>query len=525
MKLIVELSLTPQDAVSSLKYKSFISQKEKIAIENISGIRLLKRSIDARHRHILIHHTFEVFIDEPFIIPKPYDFCYKNVSSKPRVIIAGAGPSGLFAALRLIELGIKPVIIERGKSVNERKYDIVAINKKRIINPDSNYCFGEGGAGAFSDGKLYTRSTKRGDVNRILQIIHEHGASQNILVDSHPHIGTDKLPAIIASIRTTILDNGGEIHFNQRITDIIIRDGQAKGVKTLDGSIFEGSAVILATGHSARDIYNLLHAKNILIEQKSFAIGLRIEHPQQLIDSIQYHSKIKDPCLPAAIYSLACQSGEKGVFSFCMCPGGTIVTASTGQEELVLNGMSNSQRNLPFANSGIVVAVNEKDLAESPRVLGGMNFGPLAGLKFQEKIEKAAFIAGGSNLSAPAQRMIDFTEKKLSANLNKTSYHPGIISFPLHEFLPSFICECMQEAFKMFNKKMKGYLTNEATLLGVETRTSSPVRILRNPVSLEHIQIKSLYPCGEGAGYAGGIVSSAIDGERCAESAVKKCLS
>jgi len=518
MKKTIILSLAPQEAADSSTFKNQLSEEINIPEDEINGFWLLKRSIDARQKQILIHHTFEVYINETPPDTKLYDIKYQNVSNCKQVIIVGSGPAGLFAALRLLELGIKPVIIDRGKKVEDRKFDIVAINRERIINPDSNYCFGEGGAGTYSDGKLYTRSTKRGDVNKILHIFNEHGASQDITIDSHPHIGTDKLPKIIENIRNTILNNGGEFQFGQKITDIIILDNQAKGVITKDNIKFEGEAVILATGHSARDIYEILNSKNILIEPKPFAVGVRVEHLQQQIDAIQYHSQVKDPYLPAAAYNLACQSDGKGVFSFCMCPSGTIVTASTSQQELVLNGMSNSQRNLPFANSGIVVTVDENDFPEFK------NHGAMAGLKFQESIEKSAFIAGGSDYSAPAQRMVDFTENKISDKLNETSYYPGTKSVPLHELLPAFITKRLQDAFKVFDKKMKGYLTNEATLLGVETRTSSPVRIPRDNETLEHLQIKNLFPCGEGSGYAGGIVSSAIDGERCAEAAAKKIL-
>lgn len=518
MKKIIEIDLSPSETPWDSEIKSLVSAIIQMPENEITTVKLLKRSVDARQRDIRIHHTLEVYINETPEQNPAYQFHYKNVTDSPRVIIVGAGPAGLFAALRLLELGLKPVIIERGKKVEERKSDIADINKKRIIDPDSNYCFGEGGAGTYSDGKLYTRSTKRGDVKRILYQLTEHGATEDILVDAHPHIGTDKLPEIISRMRSTILNNGGEIHFGQRVSDFLIQDNKAKGVVTSNGNKFEGEAVILATGHSSRDIYDVLLKKKILIEPKPFAVGIRIEHPQQLIDSIQYHSPERNPYLPAATYSLACQAGNKGVFSFCMCPGGTIVTASTQQNELVLNGMSNSQRNQPFANSGMVVTVDEIDFMKDK------NADPLSGIKFQEQIERNAFIAGGSNLGAPAQCMMDFVENKISANLNPTSYFPGIISAPLHELLPEFITTRLQEAFNVFGKKMKGYLTNEATLLGVETRTSSPIRIPRDSESLEHKGLANLYPCGEGAGYAGGIVSSAIDGQRCAENVAKKLL-
>ena len=460
--------------------------------------------------------SYEVWLDEVPSDEPRYNLNYQNVAGKDRVIIVGAGPAGLFAAMRLIELGIKPVIIERGKIVEERKKDIAAINRQRIVDPDSNYCFGEGGAGTFSDGKLYTRSTKRGDVNRILHILQSHGATDDILIDSHPHIGTDKLPQIISEMRNTIFNNGGEFHFGHRINKIIVSDGKAQGVITTEGFKFDGSAVILATGHSARDVYQMLFENNILIEAKPFAIGVRVEHPQSLIDSIQYHTPERNQYLPASTYTLTCQAGGRGVFSFCMCPGGAIVTASTAPEELVLNGMSNSQRNQPFANSGIVVTVNEKDFKEFAKD------GPLAGLKFQEAIERNAFQAGGADLTAPAQLMTDFLNNKLSSKLNETSYFPGIKSTPLNELLPAPITISLKEAFGVFNNKMKGFTSNEATLIGVETRTSSPVRIPRDAETLEHAQLANFYPCGEGSGYAGGIVSSAIDGERCAEMVAKK---
>jgi uncharacterized FAD-dependent dehydrogenase len=515
MKKIVEIDIPPYNTYETVDWKSLISEKNNVPADSISGIKLLKRSIDARRHRILIHHVFEVYT-EGELPSKPYTFNYKDIHDKSRVIIVGAGPAGLFAALRLIELGIKPIIIERGKKVEGRKLDITAISKNRIINPDSNYCFGEGGAGTFSDGKLYTRSTKRGDVNRILNIFHVNGAVDEILVDSHPHIGTDKLPAIIGSIRNTILNCGGEIHFGHKVNSLIIKEGIVKGVITEGKNNFEGDAVILATGHSATDIYEMLDAVNISLEEKPFALGLRIEHPQQLIDNIQYHGVERGEYLPAAIYSLVSQVDGRGVFSFCMCPGGSIVSASTSPGELVLNGMSNSRRNLSFANSGIVVSVEEKDTKEFT--------GALAGLHFREKLEKEAFIAGGADLTAPAQRMLDFVEGKTSSNLPKTSYFQGVKSVPLHEFLPDFVSYRLQEAFKIFDKKMKGFLTNEAILLGIESRTSSPVRIPRHPETLEHLQVTNLYPCGEGAGYSGGIVSSAIDGERCAEAVAKKIL-
>jgi uncharacterized protein len=518
MKKQIELAVNPEQISNPLFQKELISRELAVDVASIFGIRLLKRSLDARKKKIVYRCLFEVFINEA---PEPvhYLFNFKNVTKSPTVVIAGAGPSGLFAALKCIELGLKPVIVERGKKVEERKFDITNIHRERIINPDSNYCYGEGGAGTFSDGKLYTRSTKRGDVNRILLLFYMHGAEQEILADAHPHIGTDKLPKIIAAIRQTIEEFGGELHFENRITDIIIRDHKFERVTTSGGNEYTGEALILATGHSARDIIFMLEKKNILIEPSPFAAGFRIEHPQQLIDEIQYHGKNRGRYLPAATYSLAGQFSGRGVFSFCMCPGGTIVDSSTTQEELVLNGMSSSRRNQPFANSGIVVTVNENDYRAH-----GFE-GPLAGLYFQQMLEKSAFTAGGGNHFAPAQRMTDFAENKISASLNSTSFRQGVNASPLHELFPKFITASIKEALPEFEKKMKGFYTQEATLFAIESRTSSPVRIPRDPLTLEHLQIGNLFPCGEGSGYAGGIVSSAVDGERVAEAAAKKILS
>jgi uncharacterized protein len=517
MRKQIELAIVPEQLSNSLYHKNIISRSLNIDPSEITGIKLLKRSIDARKSKIFFRCRFEVFIDE---IPEQhhFEFPFKNVTTGPNVIIAGAGPAGLFAALKCIELGIKPVIIERGKTVNERKHDIANIHREHIINPESNYCFGEGGAGTFSDGKLYTRSTKRGDVNRILQLFYMHGADPDILADSHPHIGTDKLPAIIAAIRQTIEEFGGEFHFENRFDDIKIKNETFESVTTAQGNEFSGKAFILATGHSARDIFFLLEKKNILIEASPFAAGFRIEHPQQLIDEIQYHRKSRGRYLPAASYSLAGQFGGRGVFSFCMCPGGTIVDASTSQDEFVLNGMSNSRRNLPFANSGIVVTVNESDYK-----LHGFE-GPLSGIRFQQMLEKTAFVAGGSNHFAPSQRMTDFAENKLSAGIGTSSLRQSTASSPLHEIFPAFIVLSVKDAFIEFNKKMKGFYTKEATIFAVESRTSSPVRIPRDAATLEHLQISNFFPCGEGSGYAGGIISSAIDGERVAEAVAKKIL-
>jgi uncharacterized protein len=432
------------------------------------------------------------------------------------VIIVGAGPAGLFAALTLIENGMKPIIIERGKDVKARKFDIAQINREHIVNPDSNYCFGEGGAGTYSDGKLYTRSTKRGNISEILAMLVSHGADEDILIDSHPHIGTDKLPAIIGAMRQTILDAGGEIYFNRRIADIIIQNGKVKSVEDKNGERFEAQAVILATGHSARDIYELLHKKGLALEAKSFALGVRAEHPQELIDSIQYRQSPRDQYLPAAPYSLVKQVEGRGVFSFCMCPGGIIVPAATETGQVVVNGMSNSRRNSPYANSGIVVQIDPSDIAYLSE------YGPFAGLELQRRVEDACWRAAGMSQSAPAQRITDFTKGIVSTSLPGCSYNPGIVSAPLHELLPPFVAGRLQEAFLQFDKMMSGYHTSEAVILGTESRTSSPIRIPRNAETLEHIQLAGLFPCGEGAGYSGGIVSSAMDGVSCAQAVVRK---
>jgi uncharacterized FAD-dependent dehydrogenase len=482
-------------------------------------IRRMRRSIDARSKQARVNLLLEVYIDEQPSERISYRKDYKNVTNAKPVIIVGAGPAGLFAALRCVELGFKPVLLERGKDVRSRRRDLAAINKEQIVNPDSNYCFGEGGAGTYSDGKLYTRSKKRGDVHRILEILVAHGAKEDILIDTHPHIGTNKLPDLIVEIRESILQAGGEVHFNSRVTDFILKGQEMKGVVVQDGTRFEGLGLILATGHSARDIFSLLAEKKILIEQKPFALGVRIEHQQSLIDKIQYHCEDRGKYLPASSYALVSQVNynqiTRGVFSFCMCPGGFIVPSATSQEEVVVNGMSPSKRDSEFANSGIVVAIEKEDLKAYS------NYGPFAGLEFQKEIEKKAWIMGGKTQTAPAQRLLDFTNNKVSANLLKTSYQPGLKSGSLYEVLPPPISQRLREAFKVFGEKMKGFMTNEAQLIGVESRTSSPVLVPRQKESLEHVQVKRLFPCGEGAGYAGGIVSAAMDGERCAEKLIE----
>ncbi len=517
MRKEIEIAMTPKQAADPAGWKTAFAHVLRIQPGRIKFLNPIQKSIDARSCKIKIRLKAELYIDEqPLETQKNIRKNYTDVSHKTPVIIVGAGPAGLFAALTLIENGMKPIVIERGKDVKARKFDIAQINREHIVNPDSNYCFGEGGAGTYSDGKLYTRSTKRGNVDEILSTLVSHGASEDILIDSHPHIGTDKLPAIVGAMRLSILEAGGEIYFNRRISDIIIRNGKLKGVEDKSGNRYEAQTVILATGHSARDIYDLLHSKGLTLEAKSFALGVRAEHPQELIDSIQYRQSPRDPYLPAATYSLVKQVEGRGVFSFCMCPGGIIVPAATEAGQVVVNGMSNSRRNSPFANSGIVMQIDPSDIAHLSE------FGPFAGLEFQRRIEDACWRAGGMSQAAPAQRISDFTSGILSKNLPECSYFPGIVSAPLHEILPASVSVRLQEAFLQFDKMMKGYHTSEAVILGTESRTSSPIRILRDNDTLEHVNLPGLYPCGEGAGYSGGIVSSAMDGVRCAQAVVKK---
>ena len=483
--------------------------------KSISGIKILRKSIDARKSPVVFNYKVAVYIKEKIPEFSNYNFNYKDVTKAEEIHIIGFGPAGMYAALRCIELGFKPIVLERGKNVQDRRRDLKAINQDHIVNEDSNYCFGEGGAGTYSDGKLYTRSLKRGDVRRIFENLVYHGATEQILIDAHPHIGTNKLPRVVKNIRETILKFGGEIHFETKVTDFIIKRNQIIALQLNDKKEFAVTKVILATGHSARDIYYLLDNKNIAIEAKSFAMGVRIEHPQEIIDSIQYHCKgERDDLLPAASYSLVQQVKNRGVYSFCMCPGGFIVPAATAKDEIVVNGMSPSKRNSLYANSGIVVEINvQQDLSKYER------FGALKGLEYQKNLEKLAFTSGGRTQSAPAQRMTDFVEGKLSSNLNDCSYQPGLKSAPLHSLLPKIIGSRLRTGFKEFGKKMKGYYTEQANVIGVESRTSSPVSIPRND-TFEHPQIKGLYPCGEGGGYAGGIISAAMDGERCAEAAI-----
>lgn len=518
MQKKIVLRLLPSQAATALSINEHIAAAEGVTPSVISGFHILKRSVDARGRQAWIMLTVNAFINEPFQQRPAPVFHFKSVEhAQKKVVIIGAGPAGLFAALQLIEKGIQPVILERGKDVRARRRDLAVLNKEGVINPESNYCFGEGGAGTYSDGKLYTRSNKRGNISRILSLFVHFGAEENILYDAHPHIGTNKLPHIIAAMRHTIRDCGGIFLFEKKVTDFIIEGSAVKAVRTADENVFEANAFILATGHSARDIYRLLDQKKISIELKPFALGVRIEHPQQLIDQIQYHSfpgavsgHSSSANLPPASYSLVTQANRRGVFSFCMCPGGIIAPAATNPGELVVNGWSPSKRNNPYANSGIVVTVEEKDLQSFK------SQGALAAMFFQESIERKAYNAGGGQFAAPAQRMVDFAENKASSTLPRCSYLPGVTATSLQTVLPPFIYRTLQEGLIAFGKKMRGYYSNEAIVVATESRTSSPVRIPRDKVSLHHPQIYNLYPCAEGAGFAGGIVSAAMDGEKIA---------
>ncbi|WP_299434779.1 FAD-dependent oxidoreductase [uncultured Maribacter sp.] len=479
------------------------------------AIKVLRKSIDARKPSIYFNYKLEIYIREKPSKKPDYTFNYKNVSKAKEIHIIGFGPAGMWAALRCLELGYKPIVLERGTKVQERRRDLKAINQDHLVNEDSNYCFGEGGAGTYSDGKLYTRSLKRGDVRKIFESLVYHGATEQILVDAHPHIGTNKLPKIVQNVREKIIEHGGEIHFNTRVTDFTVKNNKITAIQLQNGNEMIANRVILATGHSARDIYYLLNNKKIALKAKSFAMGVRVEHPQHIIDSIQYHCKgDRNTLLPAASYSLVEQVKNRGVYSFCMCPGGFIVPAATAPGEVVVNGMSPSKRNNLYANSGIVVEINaEEDLYKFEK------FGVLKGLEYQKSLERLAFTAGGRSQVAPSQRLTDFVEGNLSTDLNPTSYQPGLKSSPLHSLLPKGIGSRLRGGFKAFGEKMRGYYTAEANIVGVESRTSSPVNIPRNK-KLEHPEIEGLFPCGEGGGYAGGIVSAAMDGERCAEAAI-----
>ena len=536
-----QLRILPEIAANEQRLKSYLAQEKGLNLRDIQATRILKRSIDARQRTIFINLKVRVYINE---LPKEDEYehtVYNKVEGKPQVVVVGAGPGGLFAALRLIELGLRPIVIERGKNVRDRKKDLAQISREHAINPESNYSFGEGGAGAYSDGKLYTRSKKRGNVDKILNVFCQHGASSSILADAHPHIGTDKLPRVIENMRNTIIECGGEVHFQTRMDALIIEKGEVKGIETQTGETFLGP-VILATGHSARDVYRWLAAHEVTLESKGIAMGVRLEHPAHLIDQIQYHSKTgRGKYLPAAEYSFVTQVEGRGVYSFCMCPGGFIVPAASGPEQVVVNGMSPSNRGSRWSNSGMVVEIQPEDIlgmqqsiAEETKAkqneqllqlnpslctakLTTINQDLLSVLHFQEELERQCWLQGGRQQIAPAQRMLDFTRKKLSYDLPESSYAPGLISSPLHFWMPDFISRRLSLGFQQFGKSSRGFLTNEAVMIGVETRTSSPVRIVRDKETLQHVTVRGLFPCGEGAGYAGGIVSAGVDGERCAE--------
>lgn len=509
----IEIACPPGQQEDEAVLKKNAASSLHISPQKITGIKILKRSIDARGRNVVFRIQVSVYIDEP-CVPESYTVSYPDVKSAKPVIIVGAGPAGLFTALRCIELGLKPVILERGKDVKQRRRDLANINKQGLVNPESNYCFGEGGAGTYSDGKLYTRSTKRGDVNAVLKTFVAHGATEDILVDARPHIGTNKLPQIITAIRESVLNACGEVCFNAKVVRLLVESAKIKGVELATGEKIHAGAVVLATGHSARDIFYMLQNQGILIEAKPFALGVRIEHPQEIIDRAQYHCEHRGPGLPPSYYNLVEQVDDRGVFSFCMCPGGIIAPCATDFDEIVVNGWSPSKRNNPFANSGTVVQLDLRDVHGDD---------PLKMLRYQQQVERLAFTAGGGKLVAPAQRMVDFVEGRLSKDLPDNSYLPGTKSVDLREVLPVRIHERLRKALPVFGRKMRGYYTNEAVLVGVESRTSSPVKIPRDKGTLQHPQVQGLFPCGEGAGYAGGIISAAIDGINCAN-AVKDLL-
>lgn len=514
----IQVVLSSSQISNEAEMKQAIAEKLHIECKKITEIRLIRKSIDARKSQIKFNISADVYTDGTKPDAVCYPFSYKDVSSAETVVVVGAGPAGLFAALRLIEFGIKPIVIERGKSVSERKRDIAKLNRNQGLDPESNYAFGEGGAGTFSDGKLFSRLKKKKDCKRILLNFHLHGAADQILYEAHPHIGTDKLPHVISNMRETIIRYGGEVHFMTKMTDIEVENGQVCGVTLGDGKQLKCKNLILATGHSARDVYDILNSKGIELESKGFAMGVRIEHPQRLIDDIQYHlrGKQRGDSLPSAAYSNVAQVNGRGVYTFCMCPGGFIVPASTGEEETVVNGMSPSNRNSPFANSAVVVEIRPEDLSAYHK------YGIMAGVEFQKQYERLSFLHGGGMAIAPAQRVVNFVRGENSSSLPKTSYLPGLVSSAMHEWIPSYISKRLASGLVDFDKRMKGFLTNEAILVGVESRTSSPIRIPRNELTLEHISVCGLYPCGEGAGYAGGITSSALDGEACAEKIAEK---
>jgi uncharacterized protein len=516
MPELVHLSLKPEEAADENIIRKLAGDKAKTDFSAITTVRIIKRSVDARQRNIKVNLSVEVITGDKSSSLLPSPFTPRNVSEKEQVIIIGAGPAGLFAALRLIELGLCPVIFERGKDVSSRKIDIARISREHIINPDSNYCFGEGGAGTYTDGKLYTRSKKRGDNRRVLELLYLHGANENIMYEAHPHLGTDKLPGIIRRIGKTIIDAGGQFFLEKKVTDLIIEGNAVRGVVVSGNERYLSGKVILATGHSARDIFDICLRRRVKLELKPFAMGVRVEHPQELIDRIQYHGNGRGEFLPPASYSFVRQLDGRGVYSFCMCPGGFIVPSATSQEEIVVNGMSPSQRSSRWANSGIVVEVRTDDLLRFKK------YNELAGLEFQKELESEAWINGGRTQKAPAQRLADFVSGKTSSSFPDVSYLPGVTSSPLHEWLPQSIGSRLRNGFRAVGSAMKEYLTNEAVILGVESRTSSPVRIPRNPETMEHIIITGLFPCGEGSGYAGGIVSSAVDGMKTADAVISQ---
>lgn len=531
-----QIRVQPQIAYNEQNLASYLSKEKGFDIRTINRVRILRRSIDARQRQVMVNLKVRVYINE---LPQDDEYQrveYPDVSDAPQVIVVGAGPGGLFGALHLIELGYRPVIVERGKDVRERKKDMAAISRNQCVDPESNYCFGEGGAGAYSDGKLYTRSKKRGSVEKILNVFCQHGASTSILCDAHPHIGTDKLPRVIENMRKQIIASGGQVYFNTKMTELLIENEHVVGIRAVNHvenkEMELHGPVILATGHSARDVYRYLNDQHIEIAAKGIAVGVRLEHPAELIDQIQYHSRNgRGKYLPAAEYSFVTQVEGRGVYSFCMCPGGFIIPAATGPEQIVVNGMSPSNRGTRWSNSGMVVEVHPEDIAEIERggntaadithTDGAQETDPLCMMHFQEQLEKNCWQQGNRKQTAPAQRMADFVNGHLSYDLPDSSYAPGLVSSPLHFWMPSFIAHRLQEGFKVFGRQRHGFLTNEATLIATETRTSSPVRILRDALTLQHIRLQGLFPCGEGAGYAGGIVSAAIDGERCAEMAAQ----
>lgn len=532
----LQLRILPEQAANEQSIKQYVAREKGLDVRTIQAVRTLKRSIDARQRTVFVNLTVRIYVNE---LPTDDEYTqtyYPMVDDGPAVVVVGAGPGGLFAALRLIELGCRPIVVERGKDVHTRKRDIARISREHTVDPESNYSFGEGGAGAYSDGKLYTRSKKRGNVEKILNVFCQHGASTTILSDAHPHIGTDKLPRVIENMRETIRRCGGEVHFETRMDRLIVEKGQIAGIETHNGRTFRGP-VILATGHSARDVYRHLYASGIDIEAKGIAVGIRLEHPAELIDQIQYHNKNgRGRYLPAAEYSFVTQVEGRGVYSFCMCPGGAVVPAASGPEQIVVNGMSASHRGSRWSNSGMVVEIRPEDIDSlTPTLSQGEGDSDLAAaqdsefkvqnslkmLHFQEELERQCWMQGNRRQTAPAQRMVDFTRKKLSYDLPSSSYSPGLISSPLHFWMPEFISSRLQRGFEHFGRTSRGFLTNEATVIGVETRTSAPVRIIRDRDTLQHITVSGLFPCGEGAGYAGGIVSAAIDGERCAEAAAE----